>query len=344
MKISFIIPAHNAADYIVRSVHSILNLFRNVVPFEVIIVENGSGDNTSRLAAELADMHPEVLLRHSESGLPRARNVGMRHASGEWICFVDADDACEPGMLKAIPFLAEYAPDILVSGFRKGKRTVYSRYKACNRLLSGEELEPAKTWMISAPTRRMVAWAKFYRRDFLISNNLFFDESLRRSEDSEFLIRVLNRCNKMVIADLIIYSYSQNTASMMRSVTQGAAAWYLEAVRKAERAAAGGSPGVRAAFPDYVYSMTLIAAVHDFYDSAARVPWPVRNRNQVLFLQEDPVKRTVDRMTFKNLLLPRNWPVFLFRCRLISLGGAVCYLRSVYNRHVWRVEQTGPQP
>ncbi|MBQ3705277.1 MAG: glycosyltransferase family 2 protein [Clostridia bacterium] len=336
MKISFIIPAHNAADYIVRSVDSILNLFRTVVPFEIIIVENGSADDTPRLAAELADQHPEVLLCHSETGLPQARNEGMRHAGGEWICFVDADDQCEPEMVKAVSLLEKYGPDILAAGFRKGKRTVTSRYKAPNRLISGEELEPAKIWMISAPTRRMGAWAKFYSRDFLMSNHLFFDESLRRSEDSEFLIRALNRCDKMVISDLIIYSYSQDTVSMMRSVTQGAAAWYLEAIRKAERAASGGSPGVRAAFPDYVYSMTLIAAVHDFYDSAVKVPWAVRNRRQVLFLQEDPVKRAVAGMKIKNLLRPRNWPVFLFRHRLISLGGAVCYLRSVYNRRLWR--------
>ena len=105
MKISFIIPAHNAAEYLVRSVHSILDLFQDTVPFEILIVENGSTDNTQELASELAADHDEVLLFHSETGLPQARNVGMRHADGEWICFVDADDLCEPGMVKVISFL-----------------------------------------------------------------------------------------------------------------------------------------------------------------------------------------------------------------------------------------------
>lgn len=341
MKISFIIPARDAAGCIVRSVDSVVSLFRGVVPFEVIIVENGSADDTPRAASGLAARHPEVLLLRSETGVSKARNAGMRRADGDWLCFVDADDVCEPGMVKALPLLEKYAPDILVSGYRKGKRAVYDRYKIRGRLISGEELEPVKARMISAPTRRMTVWAKFYRRDFLISGSLFFDESLTRSEDSEFLIRALNRCEKILFSDLIVYGYCQAAVSAMRSVSRGSAAAYLEALRKAEPEAAGGGPGVRAAFPDFVYSMIAVAAVHDFFDSAVRTPWQVRRRGMAAFLREGPVKRALDRMTFKSLLRPRNWPAFLFKCRLVSLGGAVCYLRSVRNRR--RVEEAGPE-
>ena len=99
-----------------------------------------------------------------------------------------------------------------------------------------------------------------------------------------------------------------------------------------------GSPGIRAAYPDYVYAMILIVAVHDFYDSAVRIPWSTRNCSLVQFLQEGSVKRFVAYMEIKDLLRLRNWPVFFFKCRLISLGGAVCYLRSVYNRYLWKRE------
>ena len=341
MKISFIVPAHNAAAYIERSVHSILDLFLDTVPFEILIVENGSEDNTLQLAAGLVDRYEEVFLHHSGTSLAKARNAGMRHASGEWLCFVDADDVCEPGMVKAIPLLEEYRPEMLVSGFRKGKHTVDNSYRISNRLIPDEELETAKAWMVSAPTRRMSAWAKIFSREFLISNDLFFDETLARSEDSEFLIRVLNRCSKMLISDLVTYRYSQEPSSMMRGILQGIAPSYLEPVRRAEEAAAEGSPGVKAAYPDFVYSMILIVAVHDFYDCAVRIPWSVRSRNLALFLQEGPVKRALARMTFRNLVQLRNWPVFFFKCGLISLGGAVCYLRSVYNRRLWRGESTG---
>lgn len=342
MKISFVIPAHNAADYIVRSVHSIIDLVPNTVSYEILIVENGSRDNTLQLAAGLADEHAEIRVLHSGTSLAMARNVGIRHASGEWLFFVDADDLCEPGMVKAIPLLEKYEPEIFAAGFRKGKGTVYTRYRICNQLISGEELESAKAWMISAPTLRMSAWSKFYSRDFLISNDLFFDESLARSEDSEFVIRALDRCNKLVISDLVVYNYSQDSSSMMRSVLQGIAPAYLEPIRKAEKTAVKGSPGVRAAYPEFVYSMILIVAVHDFYDAAVRIPWSVRNRRMVRFLRKGPVKRALARMSLRALLKPRNWPVFFLKCGFISLGGAVCYLRSFYNRHQWQGEGTKP--
>ncbi len=339
MKVSFIIPAHNAAGFIVRSVQTIIDLFRDAVPYEIVVVENGSEDSTLQLASELADAHSEVRLLHSETGASRARNAGIRHASGDWICFVDADDAFEPDIIKAIPFLEKYVPDILVSGFRKGKRDVYCRYKVRNRPVPDEDLESAKAWMISAPTRWMASWAKFFNRDYLISNDLIFDESLTRSEDSEFLIRTLNRCRKILFTDLIVYRYNQSPSSVMRSATQGIASSYLDALRKAEHTADEGSSGVRAAYPDYVYSQIMIVAVHDFYDSAADIPWSVRNRSLALFLQEDPVRRAVAHMTFRNLFRIRNWPVLFFKIRLTGLGGAACYLRSVRNRIIWSREK-----
>ena len=69
MKISFIVPAHNAADYIVRSVHSIIDLVKNRVSYEVLIVENGSEDNTLQLAAGLADDYADVRVLHSGTSL-----------------------------------------------------------------------------------------------------------------------------------------------------------------------------------------------------------------------------------------------------------------------------------
>ncbi len=341
MKISFIIPAHNAADTLVRAVRSILGLFHGSVLFEILIVENGSGDDTLRLAAELADRYAEVVLLRSESGVSKARNVGIRYAGGDWICFVDADDQCEPGAADAIPLLEKYAPELLVSGYRKGQGTVSSRFRVCNRLIPGEELEAAKAWMISAPTLRMTVWAKFFRRDFLIANDLFFDEALTRSEDSEFLLRVLDRCRKMLVTDLVTYRYSPGPSSVTGSVSRGIASSFLEALRKADDTAAAGSPGLRAAYPDYVYSQIMLAAVHDFYDPAVRVPWSDRDRNMLRFLEEGPVKRAVARMRFRNLLHPRNWPVFLFKCRLIRPGGAVCCLRSLRNRRLRRREEQG---
>ena len=90
--ISYIIPAYNAADTLERAVESITHTC-NMEKCEILIVENGSTDYTNSVALKLIQKYGEnVKLIHSEKGVSRARNEGLKNARGEWIVFVDADD------------------------------------------------------------------------------------------------------------------------------------------------------------------------------------------------------------------------------------------------------------
>ena len=333
--ISFIIPAHNAAACIQHAVYSVLQCMSRQDRFEVVVVENGSTDGTLRLASKLSAEHEEILVFQSAAGVSAARNLGIQRARGEWVCFVDADDICRPEMAEILPILTETEPELLIAAYKKAGRTVYNRCCPKNRLLPDDRLEKAKAWLISEPTLRMTAWAKIYRRDFLLSNRLFFDESLSRSEDSEFLLRLLNRCRKLVITNRIIYHYNQKSLSTMRSVSPNIAAAYLHAIRKADFAIAESSPTVRSAFPNYVCGQVTIVAVHEFYNCAVRTPWRERNRQMHEFLQEDVVRTALSSMTLRRHRLLQNVPAFFFRSGFLSLGGAICWLRSVYNNRLW---------
>ena len=90
--ISYIIPAYNAADTLERAVESITHTC-NMEKYEILIVENGSTDYTNSVALKLIQKYGEnIKLIHSEKGVSRARNEGLKNARGEWIVFVDADD------------------------------------------------------------------------------------------------------------------------------------------------------------------------------------------------------------------------------------------------------------
>ncbi len=95
MKASIIIPAYNIEDGLERCVRSVLG--QTLRDLEVIIVDDGSTDATGRLADELAASEPNVRVIHQPNGgTSRARNAGIRAASGEYLGFVDADDCVEP--------------------------------------------------------------------------------------------------------------------------------------------------------------------------------------------------------------------------------------------------------
>jgi glycosyltransferase involved in cell wall biosynthesis len=87
-KVSVIIPAYNASQYLADAIRSVLSQsFRD---FEIIVVDDGSSDNTEQVAAEF---FPDVkYYRQSNAGPAIARNTGIRKAKGEWIAFLDSDD------------------------------------------------------------------------------------------------------------------------------------------------------------------------------------------------------------------------------------------------------------
>ena len=89
--ISVIVPVYNVEEYLPRCLESILGqTYRDL---QVILVDDGSTDGSSRLCAEFAERDPRVeCIRISNSGVSAARNRGLAAAKGRWIGFVDADD------------------------------------------------------------------------------------------------------------------------------------------------------------------------------------------------------------------------------------------------------------
>lgn len=93
MKISVVIPAYNAARFMPRCLKSVFA--QTLKPVEVIVVDDGSTDNTAALAAELG---ARVISRRN-SGPSAAKNAGIQNASSEWIALLDADDMWTPDKL-----------------------------------------------------------------------------------------------------------------------------------------------------------------------------------------------------------------------------------------------------
>lgn len=96
-KISVVIPCFNAEHYIASAIRSV---FAQDWPnLEIVVVDDGSSDRSSEL---VSDTFPGVtLLRQANQGVAAARNNGIRHAQGDWIAFLDADDIWLPGKLQA---------------------------------------------------------------------------------------------------------------------------------------------------------------------------------------------------------------------------------------------------
>ena len=105
MKVSVIIPTFNRLSLISRAIDSVLK--QTLKPFEIIVVDDGSSDNTSTL---IKNNYKSVkLIKQKNLGVSKARNVGIKNSSGDWIALLDSDDEWKKNKLEVqIKSLSEH--------------------------------------------------------------------------------------------------------------------------------------------------------------------------------------------------------------------------------------------
>jgi glycosyltransferase involved in cell wall biosynthesis len=110
MKISIIIPTHNNENEIIRSIRSALE--QSVYPTELIVVDDGSGDQTKDVLLPFIDSKKITYIFQKNKGQGAARNTGIAAAKGEWIAFLDADDVWMPNKLETQVALIQKRPEV----------------------------------------------------------------------------------------------------------------------------------------------------------------------------------------------------------------------------------------
>lgn len=136
IKFSIIVPLYNKAPYVRKALDSIVS--QTFTDWECIIVDDGSTDNSAAVCEEfsnsltLSSSNPIRLIRQPNSGVAKARNVGVENSHGEYLCFLDADDWWEPNFLEEMSRLIETYPDAGLYGcdyfyVKNGKKKIYPK-------------------------------------------------------------------------------------------------------------------------------------------------------------------------------------------------------------------------
>lgn len=207
--ISVIVPIYNAAKYLRRCVESILS--QTFTDYELILVDDGSVDDSPTICDDYAKKITNIVVIHqTNKGASVARNMGMNAASGDLVCFVDADDSVDADYLKNLydSYLVSSA-DLIIHGLRKndGRLIVPN----CNALYKGDNLKSFfidnDIFSIGGPC------GKLFRRDIL-SMNMRFDENIIYGEDICFLLMYLKYCTSICTSQIVDYVYYTNEDSV----------------------------------------------------------------------------------------------------------------------------------
>lgn len=207
-KISVIIPAYNAEHTIDRAVGSLL--VQDIDEIEIIIVDDGSTDETFAVCEELAESDMRVrIVRKKNGGVSSARNAGLEVAHGEYVMFLDADDVLQPNALGKM-----YAKglDLVAGGFEKvvGSSVTYTCVPSASGEFSGDS---ALCSFFDAVIARKHCYLlnsscfKLYRRSLLQELGLRFDENLDYGEDKIFVMTFLCHVQRVKIVRSVVYSY-----------------------------------------------------------------------------------------------------------------------------------------
>ena len=128
MRFSVIIPLYNKAPYVHKAVQSVLS--QTFSDYEVIIVDDGSKDNSAEIVLQVIEGHENCrLLKQENAGVSMARNNGVAASHGDYLCFLDADDWWEPTFLEEMDKFVSEFPDAKHEIFNSNEQNRRRFYK-----------------------------------------------------------------------------------------------------------------------------------------------------------------------------------------------------------------------
>lgn len=216
INLSIVIPIYNVEKFVEECVLSVLNQKKHSLTYEIIVVDDGSPDNSFNIVNSLAQKNTKIqIIRQENKGLGGARNTGLQNANGDFIWFIDSDDWIADNAFAQIEDLVK---DTTLDGIRISSADIindipvdkFQPTKFDRQIVSGYEIFNSSHW---SPCVQFT----IYNRQFLINKNLKQQEHLYH-EDSEFSPRAYYYATRIYVLNQVLYYTRPNPNSITRSI------------------------------------------------------------------------------------------------------------------------------
>ena len=215
--ITFAVPCYNSAAYMRHCIETLLSAGEQA---EIILVDDGSvKDDTPAICDEYAQKDKRIRVIHQKNaGLSMARNAGLDICTGDYITFVDSDDALHIDFVaRLLAACEDNSAEIAIADFKKAAVAEHLPKIAAPlenkpvRVVDGHE---ANMMIYRRPewVRMITAWGKLYRRKVFACERF---PIIKLHEDEALVYKLLYRCQKVALVDELLYFYTDNPDSMM---------------------------------------------------------------------------------------------------------------------------------
>lgn len=205
--VSVIIPVYNSVQFLRQCITSVLNIDSAVT--EIILVDDGSTDGSSEICDELALQNNNIKIFHQKnSGVSTARNLGIRHATGEYLYFLDSDDIT---LLHDWNLLID-RKDLYIGSYTFGDEQNYGFCPCVNSDVTNAPLA------YLAGQIKCCIGSFIVRREIVSQNKIIFPVDIKYGEDQEFILKCLLHSDSTALINSALCLYRTNLQSAMYKV------------------------------------------------------------------------------------------------------------------------------
>ncbi|MBN3905088.1 MAG: glycosyltransferase family 2 protein [Nostoc sp. NMS1] len=226
-EVTVIMPAYNTEAYISQAIESVLG--QTLKNLELIVVDDASTDKTLAIAQNFTDDRLKIIASPKNLGPSGARNLAIKEAKGKWIAILDSDDWYLPERLEKLLQVADAENADMVADdlyyIKDGDKTPWNTLIA----QSGEQIDtikeidsvyyvetdlPGRGGLTVGLTKPVI------KREFLVKNNIEYDESIRLSEDFWFYLKCLAYKARFIFVPTPYYFYRSRLGSLVASTNK----------------------------------------------------------------------------------------------------------------------------
>ena len=211
--VSIIVAVYNVDKYIEECLLSLVNQdYKNI---EILIINDGSTDNSQKIIDEFTSKYDNIISYQKENGgVSSSRNLGLKHAKGEYILFVDGDDIIKTDMIhNMVNTIEQDNTDLVCCGYYYlyTDGTKEADFPKENKMF----VNKAKSLLFLEDSLKGVVWNKLYKKNVIDTYKLSFDENIKIGEDIVFTVNYLGKLKEISLINKPLYYYRMRKSSAL---------------------------------------------------------------------------------------------------------------------------------
>lgn len=214
-KVTIVLPVYNVEKYIGDCIKSIIG--QKCRDFDLLIVDDGSKDSSIAIAEDMLRKSDIIyrVVRRENGGLSAARNTGIQNATGDYLAFVDSDDVINPDYVSVLlADVIENDVDLAIATYKDV--TENTKFDFDNRNIKGHVVDK-HDFLNKILKRKIFNYFGCFliSREYIINNNMFFDESVFFGVDQAYMWRLMVGVPRYTYSEKIVYNYFDRPGSIM---------------------------------------------------------------------------------------------------------------------------------